>query len=411
MSLWRAYEYVDLPIGDCPASFAIAVSREDSEISGLRLPSAARSSAGRIAAGRGLTKDQARASCVGEVAELLSTCWWGDEAVQRACLASLGSLAIHPSAMLLVSERQYFRRQDWNARHGGYDWVPPPLDEAREIDWVEAVSPDGRDRAFVPAACVYIGYSDSGDETAFAVADSSGCAAGPTRDQAVVSGFLELVERDATALWWYGRHSRPAVNLGPLSEVRNLLAWLKDRQRRFHVLDLTTDLRIPVYAAVSAEPDGRAVAFGAAAHFDSRRAVVAALTEMLQIEISLEMRKAVPAGGGDAFQFWLDNVTLDTMPQLVPSGSRTALPDAREPGPDSSPARCTDICRRSNLTLLTVDLTRPVVGLPVTRVIVAGLRPIRARFASGRLYDVPRRLGWSKTSRREEELNATPLAI
>ena len=47
----------------------------------------------------------------------------------------------------------------------------------------------------------------------FARADSNGCAAGSVLEEAVLQGLLELIERDAVALWWYNRLRRPAVDL------------------------------------------------------------------------------------------------------------------------------------------------------------------------------------------------------
>ena len=46
------------------------------------------------------------------------------------------------------------------------------------------------------------------------------------------------------------------------------------------------------------------------------------------------------------------------------------------------------------MEMLVLDQTREEIGLPVVKVIVPGLRHFWARFAPGRLYDVPARLGW-----------------
>jgi len=47
-------------------------------------------------------------------------------------------------------------------------------------------------------------------------ADSNGCAAGNTREEAIVQGFLELVERDAYAIWWYNRLSHAGSRSQPV---------------------------------------------------------------------------------------------------------------------------------------------------------------------------------------------------
>ncbi|MFI0845908.1 YcaO-like family protein [Mesorhizobium sp. IMUNJ 23232] len=355
-----------------------------------------------------MTIEQARASCMGEAAELASACFWGNEARVRATYGEVAPSGVHPASLLLLSEDQYRQRQASNAAHGVVDWIPTRFDEALPVDWVAANSPDGEDRALVPAACVYIGYFEVGDEGAFAVADSNGCATGATLDDATATAFLELVERDATAIWWYGRHVCPNFNLGAVDGEEKLVASLEARSRSFHLLDLTTDLRIPVCAAVSAEPGGGAVAVGVAAHFDASRAAIAALTEMLQVEFSIAVRcRMAPVDDSDRLGFWLRRVSLHSMPHLQPSGESSVPPSGTGP---AGVAECLRVCREAGLRLLAVDLTRPEIGVPAVRVIVPGLRPLQRRLAAGRLFDVPVSLGWRDAPMAPEELNPIPMS-
>jgi ribosomal protein S12 methylthiotransferase accessory factor len=66
---------------------------------------------------------------------------------------------------------------------------------------------------------------------------------------------------------------------------------------------------------------------------------------------------------------------------------------------------CVKLAKRFGLDFLVLDQTRLDVEIPVVRVIVPGLRHIYRRFAPGRLYDVPVRLGLRKRPLRETELN------
>ena len=54
--------------------------------------------------------------------------------------------------------------------------------------------------------------------------------------------------------------------------------------------------------------------------------------------------------------------------------------------------------------MLVLDQTREEIGLPVVKVIVPGLRHFWARFAPGRLYDVPVKMGLLDKPHRENEL-------
>ena len=66
---------------------------------------------------------------------------------------------------------------------------------------------------------------------------------------------------------------------------------------------------------------------------------------------------------------------------------------------------CLRILESHGLEMLVLDQTRPDLGLPVAKVIVPELRHFWPRFAPGRLYDVPVKLGWQDAPLREEELN------
>jgi ribosomal protein S12 methylthiotransferase accessory factor len=63
------------------------------------------------------------------------------------------------------------------------------------------------------------------------------------------------------------------------------------------------------------------------------------------------------------------------------------------------------------MELMVLDQTRPDVGLPVVKVIVPGMRHFWARYAPGRLFDVPVQLGRLSRPTRHEDLNPIPLFV
>jgi len=66
---------------------------------------------------------------------------------------------------------------------------------------------------------------------------------------------------------------------------------------------------------------------------------------------------------------------------------------------------CVRAAKQAGLDFLVLDQTRPDIDVPVVRVIVPGLRHFYRRFAPGRLYDVPVKLGLRDRSLPEDELN------
>lgn len=67
--------------------------------------------------------------------------------------------------------------------------------------------------------------------------------------------------------------------------------------------------------------------------------------------------------------------------------------------------------RAAGLELLVLDQTRPDVGMPVVKVLIPGMRSVRARFAPGRLFDVPVALGRRARPLEYHEINPVPLVI
>jgi oxazoline/thiazoline synthase len=65
--------------------------------------------------------------------------------------------------------------------------------------------------------------------------------------------------------------------------------------------------------------------------------------------------------------------------------------------------------RAQGVDPLVVDLSRPHLDRSVARVLAPGLRHIWPRFAPGRLYDVPYKLGWHDQMMTEVDLN--PVSI
>jgi len=70
---------------------------------------------------------------------------------------------------------------------------------------------------------------------------------------------------------------------------------------------------------------------------------------------------------------------------------------------------CRKIVEDRGMEMLVLDQTRPDIGVNVAKVIVPGLRHFWARFAPGRLYNVPVQMGWLQKPLKQEELNPIPM--
>jgi ribosomal protein S12 methylthiotransferase accessory factor len=203
---------------------------------------------------------------------------------------------------------------------------------------------------------------------------------------------------------------RPEVDLSQFGDsyIRDLQSQLAETGRRLWVLDVTSDLGIPTFVAITHwMTNGQEnIEFGSGAHFDARIALLRSLTELNQF-LSIGLM-----GGGSGEKSSLDGVTplrLQDHRYLTPSNSPALLSgsnakfdhlDTRE-----QVMACVRLVEREGLDFLVLDQTRPDIGTPVVRVIVPGLRHFYRRFAPGRLYDVPVKLGLRDRPLLESELN------
>jgi ribosomal protein S12 methylthiotransferase accessory factor len=353
--------------------------------------------------GKGSTAEQGEASALMEAIERYCGIFQGDEIRLPRRLGDFPrGEAILPNDVLLFSKAQFAN----NNPNEPPPWTPPLFDPAAEIEWSPVWSlRDGRFK-YLPTSVLYFFYTGLGE---FA-ADSNGCAAGNTLEEAIVQGFLELVERDAYAIWWYNRLQRAEVDLGQFDDsyVRDLQTQLAETGRRLWVLDITSDLGIPCFMAIAhwVHDSKENIEFGSGAHFDSRIALLRALTEVNQF-LSIGLM-----GGGTGEKSSLDGDTplrLRDHAYLTPSDSPALLPEyspkfGRLDACEQVKA-CVAVAGRAGLDFLVLNQTRPDIEVPVVRVIVPGLRHFYRRFAPGRLYDVPVKLGLRERALPEAELN------
>ncbi|CAM5351124.1 TOMM precursor leader peptide-binding protein [Streptomyces narbonensis] len=356
--------------------------------------------------GKGMTELDARVGALCESLERHSGMYEGDEPTVRASFREVADRAVHPAACQLYDPRQGME----------------PFDEDAPVDWTPVWSLTHGEHRLLPTALLYFD-APRPPGLGHVRADSNGNAAGSSREDAIVQGFLELVERDAVALWWYNRTRHPAVDLDAFDEP-----WI-DRMRALHaslgrevwVLDVTADFGVPTFAAVTRRTDKPAedILFGFGAHFDPKVALCRALAEANQMMPSVAEVRADGTGYGcqdERLLSWWRTATTAAHPYLLPD------PGAPLRGPaDFAYAPRADLrddvaaigaaVRERGMELLVLDQTRPDVGLPVVKVIVPGMRHFWDRFAPGRLFDVPVSLGRLAVPTPYEQLNPVPLFL
>ncbi|MFG2885270.1 TOMM precursor leader peptide-binding protein [Streptomyces sp. NPDC048297] len=372
--------------------------------------------------GKGITPVEAEVGALCEAVERYSATRHGDEPVVVDSFTGLGADAVHPNACQLYAERQFARRDAWNRTASAFNHVPPPFDPGARREWTPVWSLTAGAHRMLPTSMLYFGPAP-GAGPAAPWADSNGNAAGSSLEDAVVQGFLEVVERDAVALWWYNRTRQPAVDLDAFDEpwLARIRTTYDRLGRELWALDLTADLGIPVMVAVSrrrARPAER-ICFGFGAHFDPRTALRRAVTEMAQL-LPPEDTAADPGSGFASLHpelsTWWQEATVENQPYLRPDPAESPLTPGScmwTPRVDLAEeiTAAEALVRGAGMEMLVLDQTRPDVELPVVKVVVPGMRSFWARYAPGRLYDVPVQLGRVCGPTRYEDLNPIPLFV
>ena len=378
-------------------------------------------------AGKGSTPRQSEASALCEALERYCGAFHGDEVRSRKRFADFAEAgdgepeAIHPNDVQLFSDLQLDDPDRINAGGHPYNVVPPRFDPDAEMDWSPVWSLT-RDRPrYLPTSLLYYGTSADHRGLTDFVADSNGCAAGNTLEEAILQGFFELVERDAFAVWWYNRLRRPGVDLESFGDeyLSTARDYYRGLNRDLWVLDVTGDLGIPTFVALSRRTDKRAedIIYGAGTHMDPHIAALRAVCELNQFLNWVQ--GTGPGGAGYRVDdpqclWWWGNATLADNPYLAPSADAAPRGKSDYPVPETwdlreDVERCRTLVEAKGMEFLVLDQTRPDIGLPVARVIVPGMRHYWERFAPGRLFDVPVEMGWRERPLAEADLNPAPV--
>ena len=258
------------------------------------------------------------------------------------------------------------------------------FDPAQQILWIEGKSLAGGEAFWLPLELVSTNYTLPQPQGSFAFpANTNGLASGNTFEEAALHALCELIERDAITLWRLGGEAaRVAVKMDPATVDSklccDLLAHYAAAGLDIGLWDVTSDVGVPVFVCAVAERSDIAVEaeLGAGCHPDREVALLRALTEAAQsrtTRIAGSRDDFVPESYDSAAKLARHRTArlwLADPPRLsfadVPNLSGTTI------GGDLQRAleRLRD---RGIEQVVAVDLTKPDIGLPVARVVAAGL--------------------------------------
>jgi thiazole/oxazole-forming peptide maturase SagD family component len=347
--------------------------------------------------GSGTTFEEAAERCVDEADETyLAQVIPRTRILRSRAEANLGRF-VDPSAILLSGEGEV-DGQMVLPQHAGPRWAQSQQQKSAPIDWILSDHSLGTAVAWVPAQLCFLAYPAEYGYTSMPPADSNGLALGTDLEDTARRSLFELIERDATAIWWYNQLILPRIDPATLGNVTVSVYedWLRHHGRILRLLRLTMDLPVPVVAAISSDSLGRRPAMGFAADFSTPEAARRAVSELAQCEANLALlegharRQGIEGLTRRAAQLyrWHHQTDLNLLPHLEGVEGDTS-PAAEKPLEYST---YLDILRQKSLDVFAVILAQDKQRCLV-RIVVPGLRSTKPRFGAGRLYSVPGDLG------------------
>ncbi len=269
------------------------------------------------------------------------------------------------------------------------------FDPARPIPWIEGMNLMDGQRCWLPFELVSMNLVRQPGQQSIFLESSNGLSSGNQPVEALVHGLAEIIERDAMTLWEQRDQAwRKQRQVDPHSISDPGLCAILDRLAGAGIItgiwDVTSDIGLPTFSAVILEdpesPQWRPIPayFGAGAHLDPVIALSRAIHEAIQSRLT-----AISGSRDDMFHA-----------DYVRAGNRDdharIIADLRSPAPGHAFPAATlpvgdaleddldtllGLLRRIGVnSVVAVDLSRPDIGIPVTKVVAPQLEPYLTPF-------------------------------
>ncbi|MDR3223104.1 MAG: YcaO-related McrA-glycine thioamidation protein [Methanobrevibacter sp.] len=159
-----------------------------------------------------------------------------------------------------------------------------------EIEWIESIEINTEKKYHVPANSVFHPYSSSSSLKLFR-SNTNGLASGNVREEAVLHGIFEVVERDAWSIFELTKLNNEEIELNDFKNplINEMLEKFENSNIEIKLMNLTADVNIPTIAASADDKflkDPALLTFGLGTHLNPEIAVLRALTEVAQSRLT-----------------------------------------------------------------------------------------------------------------------------
>lgn len=299
----------------------------------------------------------------------------------------------------------------------------------KKFHWIEGRSLMSRKKILVPAQLVYVPYQYHSSESLLRFPISTGAAAGFSLEEALYRGICEIVERDSFIISYLNKLPSPRIDLLHIrdSTINDILHSFRRYKLEIVILDLTTNLQIPVFAAITLDRTGigPAVSAGLKAGFNVKETIIGAIEESLMVRSWIRdkfiYRDPNYKRGGkvitieDRAHYWFPTPIIRDLDFWLKSKNLKRI-NTKNSKKSNNLRKVVELLKKENIQVLYVDITDEKMknyGFVVVKVIIPKLHPLyldeRYPYLRGeRLYNVPVKMEFLQSSKTESQLNKIP---
>jgi len=167
--------------------------------------------------------------------------------------------------------------------------LPHSTDHDQSIQWTRGYDLVNDEEILVPASAVFHPLPLSRDHAAPFRTNTNGLASGNEIEEAIFHGLSEVIERDAWSLVEASRNTGPAITSPDNGMIGDLMDRFSDAEVSVQIKDMTSDIGIPTFAAVSDDlllKDPALLTIGMGTHTNAYVAMLRAITEVAQSRLT-----------------------------------------------------------------------------------------------------------------------------
>jgi ribosomal protein S12 methylthiotransferase accessory factor len=378
--------------------------------------------------GGGESLEIALAATIGETVERYCMLFYDKSEMVHAAYKDVKDDAVSPEELRLYSRAQV----DQAGPQVRLDY----FDDDLKIHWVWGYSLTHNRPRLVPATLVYMQYRlDDGEKSPGRNA-STGLAAGLTREQAILTGLYEVIERDAFTISWLHRRVGPRVAIDdPDLQALGRQRFYGDHPAvDFRIFDITLDIPVFSVFGVLRRPAefGQVVCVSSVSRLNPTDAIGKCFREVGQGMPYLRYLRSQldgwepAADHSDLTSFDHHYTYYSLKPEMIPKAfafcdevteerALSRIPN-RSTGRVAGDLRhCIELLSSVGREAIVVDVTTEEItelGFSVVRVLVPGLVPLHGNhnfqyLGVNRLHEVSRLLGW-ENGHSQSELSPYP---